>query len=269
MKIIKEVVPYNTVYLIPLGDIHLEDKYFTKKSEKKLKERIEWIRKRPNARAFITGDVFNVATRASKTSPFSINKKLLNDYDGDQMAYAVDLFSPIKEKIIGAIDGNHEQRTIDFNNRSWITEFCGELSTKEREIKYCDISCLLFLKIGKSNKEGDKRSAQTYSGYIHHTTGGGGTPGSKINRVKKLEDIVVGCDFYIGAHNHMSGAINLSTFISNPNNCTVTQLNQVYVDAGGFLDYGGYVERYQLAPTTLGAPTIKFEAKNKNIEVVV
>ena len=77
MKIIKELIPYNTVYVVPFGDIHLEDKYFTKKSEKKLKEQIDWVKKRPNARAFITGDIFNVATRASKTSPFSINKSLL------------------------------------------------------------------------------------------------------------------------------------------------------------------------------------------------
>jgi len=268
MKIIKEIIPYDTAYIIPLGDIHIEDQYFTKKSEKKLKEQIEWIKKRKNARVFLTGDIFNVATRISKTSPFSINKKLLNDYDGDQMAYAIDILNPIKDKIIGAIDGNHEQRTIDFNNRSWTTELCGKLSTKEREVKYCDISCLLFLKIGKARKEGN-RSAQTYSGYIHHTTGGGSTPGSKINRVAKLEDIIVGCDFYIGAHNHMQGAVTLSTFLSNPNNCTMTQIKQTYIDAGGFLDYGGYVERFQLTPTVIGAPIIRFETKNKNISVEI
>jgi len=152
MKIIKEIINYDTAYIVPLGDIHLEDKYFTEKSEEKLKEQIDWVKKRKNARVFLTGDIFNVATRASKTSPFSINKKLLNKYGGDQMAYALDLFNPIKKQIIGAIDGNHEQRTLDFNNRSWTTELCGKLSTKEREVKYCEISCLLFLKIGKSKK---------------------------------------------------------------------------------------------------------------------
>jgi len=266
MKIIREIIPYDSAYIIPFGDIHLEDQYFTEKSEKKLKEQIDFVKKHDNARAFLTGDIFNVATRTSKTSPFSINKKLLNKYNGDQMEYALDLFRPISDKIIGAIDGNHEQRTIDFNNRSWITELCGKLSSKEREVKYCDISCLLFLKIGKSRIEGE-RSAQTYSGYIHHTTGGGGTAGSKINRVKKLEDIVVACDFYIGAHNHMCGAVTLSTFIANNTKCTVTQINQSYIDAGGFLDYGGYVERFQLSPTTIGAPIIYFETKNKNIKI--
>lgn len=265
MNSIKETISHDTAYLIPLGDMHIDDKHFNEKSEQILKEQIEWIRKRPNARAFITGDVFNIATRNSKTSPFSTNKRVINDFNGDVMAYAVHLFEPIRDKIIGAVDGNHEYRTRDYANRSWMTELCAKLSTKEREVKYCKDSCVLFLKVGKTNK-GKNRSAQTYSGYIQHTTGGGSTPGSKINRVAKLEDIVVGCDFYIGAHNHMQGAVKLKTFISNPQNCTTTEIIQTYIDGGGFLDYAGYIERAQLRPTTIGAPTIEFESKHKLVK---
>lgn len=268
MTTITEVIQHDHAYLIPLGDIHLEDKAFTKKSEEKLRGYVDWIRKNPNSRVFLTGDIFNVATRISKTSVFEVNTRLLSDYDGDQMAYAINIFEPIKSQIIGAIDGNHEFRTRDFNNRSWLTELCGKLSTKEHEVKYCKDSCMLFLKVGKSNKIGINRSKETYSGYIHHTTGGGKTPGSKINRVDDLRKIIAGCDFYIGGHNHMIGGVKPKIYVPNVNNCTLTEINQIEIDSGGFLEFdSSYAERQELSPMEIGAPKIRFDGKEKSIIV--
>ena len=266
MQIIKERVEDNEAFIVPLADMHLEDKYFTEKSEAKLKETIEWVRKHKNARVILNGDVFNVATRTSKTSPFSINKRVLNDFDGDQMAYAVHLFEPIKEQIICATLGNHEMRTMDFENRSWLSELCAKLSTPNRQVVCCGVSALIFLKVGKSRRR-MTGSAQTYSIYATHTVGGGSTPGSKMNRVVKSEDVIGGCDVYFGSHNHMMGALEMGKFVANPNNCTASFIKQMYVDTGGYLDYGGYVERAQMSPTTLGSPKVKFSSKYKLVNV--
>ncbi|MDP2693130.1 MAG: hypothetical protein Q8O88_05850, partial [bacterium] len=183
MIIVTENVSHSKADLIPLGDMHLGDEYFTKKSLFKLKGYIDWIKQNPHSRVVLTGDIFNVATRTSKTSPFSRN------WIEDEVDYAVTLFEPIKKQIIGAVDGNHENRLLEFANYSLTKELCYKLSTKEHKVIYCAESCMLFLKVGKkltgiSKKfRSGERSDQTYSIYIHHTTGGGSTVGGKLNRV--------------------------------------------------------------------------------------
>jgi len=271
MLTITEYIPEDTGYLIVLGDVHLGDEYFSKRAEEKLRGYIDWVKDNPNARVFLNGDIFNVATRQSKTSPFGANKRFSNE-----MEMAIDLFKPIADQIIGATDGNHEFRLIDFVNFSLINELCQRLSTPNRKIIYCAESCLLFLKVGrpelnphtnKQKRNSQHSSAQTYSGYLHHTTGGGGTIGGKLNRVDKLRQMVAGCDFYCGSHNHLEGTVKTKIFLPNPNNCTLTEVRQVLVDCGGFLDYGGYTERGQCPPVDLGAPRIRFDACKKDIHV--
>lgn len=273
MLTLTEYIPEDTGYLVVIGDVHLGDELFTERSEKKLRGYIDWVQENPNARVFLNGDIFNVATRVSKTSPFDANKRF-----SDEMDMAIDLFKPIANQIIGATDGNHENRLIDFANHSLINTLCQILSTPERKVMYCGISCLLFVKQGTAdmNYKTNKRrraskcsSAQTYSGFIHHTTGGGGTIGGKLNRVDKLRQIVAGCDFYCGSHNHLEGTVKTKIFLPNPNNCTLTEVRQVLVDCGGFLDYGGYVERGQCPPVDLGAPRIRLDACKKDIHIAL
>jgi hypothetical protein len=267
MIAVTEIITYPKADLIPLGDIHLGDEYFTKKSLLKLKGYIDWVKQNPQSRVVLTGDIFNVATRASKTSPFSRN------WVEDEVGYAVDLFEPIKNQIISAVDGNHENRLLEFANYSLIKELCYKLSTKEHKIIYCAESCVLFLKVGKkltgiSKKyRNEERSDQTYSVYIHHTCGGGSTVGGKLNRVDKLRQIISGCDVYIGAHNHLSGAVKTKIYIPDNAKRSVKEIRQVEVDAGSFLEYGGYSERGQMAPVDIGAPRITFFGNKHDVHV--
>lgn len=270
MFTVTEFIPEEAGYLVVIGDVHLGDALFTKRAEEKLRGYIDWVKAHPNSRVFLNGDIFNVATRQSKTSPFDKNPRF-----SDEMDFAIDLFKPIANQIIGATDGNHEFRLIDFVNFSLINELCQRLSTPERKIIYCAESCLLFLKVGRPPKHGTpikwrdlpNRAGQTYSCYIHHTTGGGSTVGGKLNRVDKLRQMIAGCDVYYGNHNHMEGTVKTKIFFPNIQKCTITELRQVLVDCGGFLDYGGYVERAQCAPIDIGAPRTRFDGIKKDVHI--
>lgn len=268
-----EVIPDETAYLIPLGDLHLGDKLFTKNSEKKLRGYIDWILEHPNARVILNGDIFNTSTRISKTSPFEQNVRIQqraeDDVSFDEMEFAIELLSPIKNQIIGATDGNHENRLIDMANFSLTNALCHRLSTFQRKVYYFGSSVLLFLKVGKSKEKRRFKygSAQTYSGYIHHTTGGGRTVGSKLNRAGMLREIVAGCDFYIGNHNHQEAVAKTKIFIPDIQNHAIKEVRQQIINGGGFLDYGGYVEKGQLSPVDIGAPRIRFDSHKHDIHV--
>jgi hypothetical protein len=251
MKIKEFRTKFNDIYIYPIGDLHIGDKGFTKASEDKLKGYIEFIRKTPNAFAILQGDILNCATRLSKSSPFEQNMDLK-----EQLAAATQLLSPIKNKILGAIDGNHEQRLADFSGYSPMISLCERLG-----IEYMKDSALYIIRMSCHSKKGIPRTSFTL--YSHHTTGGNGrTVGAKINRVEVMREIVANADVYCGSHNHQLGAVPAVTQMINSTEGKIEMVRQMLVDCGGYLEWNNtYAERMMLAPLKIGSPRIHLLVK--------
>lgn len=243
---------FRDIYLLPIGDCHIGDKAFNKESEIKLKGYIKWVKETKNARVFLMGDILNCATRVSKTSPFEQNMTLK-----EQIDYATRLFNPIKDKILGAIDGNHELRLSDYSGYSPTITLCERLN-----IPYFGDSAVLLFGLG-CRKKSVKSPRATFCGYFHHTTGGGSTIGSKINAPDKLRNIVCNGDFYCGSHNHMLGCVHSMVYKINESSGSIEELRQMIVDCGGYLNYSdSYAEAKMLQPLRIGSPRIHLFIKN-------
>lgn len=246
MKYLTVEIPENVAYVIPIGDIHLGDKGFKGEGETKLRGYLDWVKLHPNARIFLNGDIFNVASRNSKTSPF--------ETDTSEYQQAIDLFKPYKDQIIGATDGNHEARMMDEFGVSPLALMCGNLN-----IPYCKYSAVVRLRVGKrESSDRASRYYQNYWLYFHHTTGGGGTIGSKINRVTKLRDLVEGMDVYFGNHNHQIAAAPQDVYYPSIQG-GILKRRIWYVDSGSYLGWeNGYAEKGMMPPTKLGSPRVRF-----------
>ena len=257
MKVKEFRTKFNDIYLYAIGDIHIGDRNFSKASEDKLKGYIEFIRKTPNAYCMLQGDLLNVATRASKTSPFDQNLDLK-----EQIEKAVDLFKPIKHKILGAVDGNHETRISDFTGYSPSISVCERLG-----IDYMKDSAVYIIRMScHSQKDIPRTSFLIYSA---HGSGGGKTVGSKMNRVDAMRAIVSNCDVYASGHNHMLGCVPTITQVVNSSTGRVDMIRQMLVDTGSFLDWNeSYAERMQLQPTKLGSPRIHLIVERKTVNGV-
>jgi hypothetical protein len=259
MQFIETEIKDDIGYILPMGDLHLGDKSFSEESMKQLTGYIAWVKEHKNSRVFLMGDIFNCATRNSKTSPFEQKNEGIGEFE-----LAIKLFSPIKDQIIGAIDGNHEHRLEDFANHNITLAFCHALG-----IQYASISAVVNVKIGKRNRTSNGGNwKQQYQLYMHHTTGGGSSMGGKINRAEKLMDIVEGCDAYIGGHNH--GIVSGFRRIFYPNMQTkkVEDRKVALVCIGGYVDYNGsYAERLMLPPTKLGSVRIRLDGNKHDIHV--
>ena len=246
MRYIEVDVDDSTAYLLPIGDIHIGDRAFRVEGEDKLIGYLKWARERQDqARIILMGDIFNVATRASKTSPF--------ETESSEFQRATDLFSPYANLIIGAIDGNHEARLRDFVGYSPLESFCREL-----KIPYAGWSATVRLRVGKRASE-DAVYRQRYFIYAHHTTGGGGSLGNALNTVRKLEEVVQGCDVYLGGHNHqlVEGARDVWVPSDQSHACVKRRVH--YVSCGGYLEWeGSYNEQAMRSPSKLGSPRIRF-----------
>ena len=239
-------------YLIPIGDVHRGAKSFTKRAGQKLRGYLDWVAERDNARIFLMGDIFDVAGRHTKTSPFESNP--------DEYERAYELFLPVKDKILGAIDGNHEARLIDLFGYSPTQTLCSRLG-----VPYCGWSAVLELNVGNViNKRHDEDPRQRYKRnvyhvYFHHTTGGGATLGGALNRAVKLQDIIQGMDVYCGGHNHQLATGVRTVYRPHPSAHRMLEHKVTFVDCGSYLDWDeSYAEKGQMPAGKLGSPRLRF-----------
>lgn len=251
MKFINVQIPQPTGYIIPIGDVHLGSRHFTKQSKTKLTGYLDWVANTPGAKIFLLGDLFDMATRLSKTSPFESRP--------EEVEEAIDLLKPYAPHILGAVDGNHEARQLDLMGWSATKILC-----KVLDVPYCGWSAVVRLQVGRREQ---KWFHNTYTAFFHHTTGGGNL-GSSLNRIVKLREIVEGCDLYAGGHNHQL-ATGVTT-IYRPTTRRILQHKTTFVSCGSYLDYPeSYAERGMYAPSKLGSPRIRFSGERDHHDVHV
>jgi len=258
MIYLETFIPDKVGYCIPIGDLHFSDTAFKEESYKKLKGYIQWVLENKNSRVVLGGDIFNVATRESKSSPFHQRMSV-----NDEMKEIVALLTPIKSQIVGAIDGNHEQRAEDFLDLSLIETLCGKL-----DIPYMGISGVINFKVGKKRSITGGQWCQNYYIYFHHTTGGGNTIGGGLNRVEKLGNIIEGVDCYCGFHNHKLSMSKSIIYKPNPNSKKVDERVVSHLTCGGYLDYkDSYAEKGMLRPLKLGSPRIRLDGTKHDLHI--
>jgi len=254
MKLISHSIPEDHGYIIPIGDLHVGDKAFGARGKRKLKGYIDWVMDHPNAFVFLMGDILNCASRHSKTSPF--------ESSSDEYEYAVELFKPVKSRVIGCITGNHENRVVDSFGFNPLQSFCRELG-----FPYLGTSAVIRVRVGAREQDSNWYQ-QIYHLYAHHTTGGGGSLGSALNRVTKLQDIVQNIDVYMGGHNH--NLVNGVRTVYRPGRSKMEEHKIHYVDCGSYLEYTeSYAEASMFTPGKLGSPRIRLSGVRDHHDIHV
>lgn len=263
MKTATVTINDDHAYLLVVSDLHVGDKAFGKESRAKLRGLLDWVKETPNARIILNGDLLNTATRVSKTSPFEQDLDL-----NEQISTVAHLLEPVKDRIIGAVMGNHERRMLDhagFDPTISILTLLG-LSPADTYFKHCGV---IKVKVGKKSRMGKESARVAYTVVFHHTTGGGKLIGSKLNRIDVMRNSTVGnADIYFGSHNHSLSTAIVSRNEYNPYSETIEQRKQVLVSCGGYLEWNGsYAEAMQLEPMELGSPRVKLSGRKKDIRV--
>lgn len=258
MIYLENQIPEKVGYVLPIGDLHFSDKAFQDLSYKKLLGYRDWVLENPNSRVVLGGDMFNVATRGSITSPFGQRMSV-----NEEMTEIVEILTPIKKQIAGAIEGNHEFRGIDFLDLSLTETLCGKL-----DIPYMGISGVINFKVGKKRSLTGGQWTQNYYIYFHHTLGGGNTIGGGLNRVEKLGNIMEGVDCYCGFHNHKLSMAKSIIYKPNPDSKRVDERVVSHLTCGGYLEYtNSYAEKGMLRPTKLGSPRIRLDGKKHDLHI--
>lgn len=264
MKSIVTEIKDSEAYVLVIGDLHIGDKAFGKESKRILKENIKFVQEHDNCRVILNGDLLNTATRSSKTSPFEQDMTL-----EDQITTVCEYLMPIKDKIIGAVCGNHEHRMTDVVGYDPTLAILWKLGVDSEKV-YCKYTGIAKIRVGKrARSDRNTLDGETYTLVFSHTTGGGKAVGSKLNRIANMQDsTVANADIYCGSHNHSLSTARVARNEYNPYNDTITTRCQTLVSCGGYLEWNdSYAEAMQLEPMQLGSPIIRLDGKIKKVDV--
>ncbi len=259
MKSVYRDIAADEVIVYPLGDVHIGDKACDMKRFNKYMEHAMIDDGTPR---FVigTGDWMNVATRASKTSPFDQDLTL-----DDQLDMAYETLRPLGDRLLAMVIGNHEDRLTGLAGFDPMKHLCERLN-----VPYLGYSGVVALRIHGTRKSKSNRKGliPQYVFYIHHCSGGGDTPGGKMNRVVKLAQVFPDADIYLGGHTHGEGTYKQSIFRWDRGHHKIVEKDRIFVNTGAFLKYdGSYAEAKQMVPTSRGAPSITLSGSKKMIIV--
>ena len=184
------------------------------------------------------GDLFDAQTL---TAPGGIKAKASAVDLEDAMDRLEAAFLPIREKCLGMIPGNHEERISRFGGIDPIRQL-----TTRLEISYDPLRLALQLTFSKTMR--------AYRLYALHGYGGGRRMGSRAN---KLEDLsaVVDANIYVMGHMHTP--------------MVFTDHKRVYTMTGSFLGYEGYPIRQGYKPSGSEMPFLRIYSDFSKIDATL
>ena len=236
------------IEIVALADLHLGS---PKCNIAKIKERINYIASSPNRYAVLLGDIINNSTKTSVGDTYEEELSPM-----EQMKLAVSLLTPIKDKILGICNGNHERRTYkEGTDLGWFLA-----TALDCEDKYDAVGCLLFIRFGKcfSPKGGVNHETRKliYTMYITHGDGASGrTVGGKANSLERRGQIV-DADVILTGHTHQTIVFPEATYRVDLRNSKVTPHTTVFVNVGSDLGYESYAELYGMKPSATLQPKV-------------
>ena len=192
---------------------------------------LEKVRNDPDSYIVIVGDVLNNATRASvsnvyeETMPPSL-----------QVDKAVELLAPVGDRILGAVGGNHEHRSL-----------------KEVDLDplYQVMVMLRIPELYRQNFAFMRIKLQTnciYDQYALYLTHGR----SETKQKRFAQAAIEGVDAIVQGHTHSGNIGKTARLVFNTRNAIKVK-PLISITACSWLNYGGYAARSQMLPTASAA----------------
>jgi len=237
MKIIKHDLgnKFQNIEIVNMGDLHIGDPAF---DEKQLDKELKKIKEIENRFVVLHGDLINNAIRNSVSDIYTEEMP-----PEKQLEILVEKFEPIKNKILGISQGNHEFRTYKESGIDILKIFAQALGLKD----YYDADgALLFISFGKNKYRDNIR--HVLSLYFTHM-------GGNKNRLIDMADIV-DADVYFRGHYHNVEVKKVDVFRTDKRYKTINKETKTFVQNGSCLKYSGYIQMKGYAPGSTVFPVI-------------
>lgn len=235
----------NTLTIVPLADAHYGSKEF---NETKWHNAIKRIQDDPHCFCVLVGDLIDNGLKNSLTNVYEATCG-----PREQKEWLIAELTPIKDKILGAVGGNHERRTVkeaDDDPMYDVLIRLGKEDVYRPNICFMQVK-LFYMAAGKRKQRCD------FSFAITHGVGGGMYIGSSANRATNFGMALDGIDCLITGHTHKPVTFPVAKLQFS--NGTIVRKQFVVAVASSFLDYGGYSVQKLMQPAAHATTEIIME----------
>lgn len=255
MHIIKRELSaaFTELYITVFADEHIGDPLSNRAA---LKARIEEVRTTPNMYAILNGDLMNNATKTSVSDTYAETLSPQRQLDT-----LVELFTPIKDKILCITPGNHEHRTYIKEGIDITAVLASRLGLLDY---YAPTAAYMFLRFGQ-NVKNHRNQKLVYTFYITHGRRAGRTPGAKVNALMGLLN-VVDADVYIHSHSHIPAVLKQPRYKVDLLHSKITLCDALFVNTAANLEFGGYGEVFEFEPASMKTPLIRLSGRYKDAD---
>jgi len=239
------------IKVIVLSDLHYGNPYC---SLKHFQRTLDFIKRNDGCYCFLNGDLLEAITKSSKGDVYT--QELTPQQQRDDV---IDLLTPLKYKVLGMTNGNHEQRIYNETGVDLSKDIAAQLNCP-----YRPEGMLFKLSFGDYNNRTSGKPFVFWS-YITHGYGGARTKSSKAVKVERVSTWIH-ADWYAQSHDHVvnvapdvylmpdnRGMIDSSGFLSGK----VSAHREMLVKTNSYLKWGGYAESGGFPPSDLATPLIQ------------
>ncbi len=247
---------FEEIDVVPISDPHFGNPLFSKPHFMRTLKFLE----RPNTFGFGNGDLCESTLRTTKGE---IYKQIGSPEDQrDQMS---EWLYPYREKILGLVDGNHENRIWQEAGIHIIRDIARNLG-----VPYRPEGLLHKVSFGKGNNSMPNRPF-VFWGYQTHGHGGARTKSAKAVKVERTATFIH-ADFYAMSHDHVVNVAPDVYLLPDPRTRAeknrkgeetgfrigrVIAHRKMLIKTNAYLKWGGYAEFLGFPPSDLATPLIR------------
>jgi predicted phosphodiesterase len=238
--------------IVPISDVHIGA---AEQMWKEWESFCKRVLSNPNIYITLGGDLINNGTRSSVSNLFEETMR-----PRDQKRLMVEMLTPIRDRILCAVSGNHERRSgKDADDDPTYDILC------KLDIENLYRENIAFVKIQMGEQKSNGKHNPTYMLVVTHGAGGGALTGGAVNRNERFGYAIDGADVLIVGHTH-------KPFITQPAKIFIDKFNNQVsvkpfkvVSSTSWLQYGGYAAQKMLSPTSHAPQTITLCGTKKEI----
>lgn len=244
------------ITIIPIADVHLGARECM---EEEFQQFIDDVKDKPNIYYVLCGDLISNGVKNSVTNIYEETMR-----PSDQKRMMAKMLSPIADRILCVVNGNHEKRSSREVDDSPTYDICAKLDI---ENLYRENMAFMKLQFGGGNIAGAKRP--TYTIVVTHGAGGGALTGASINRNERFGYAIDNMDVFISAHTHKAAVTQPGKIFIDTHNNQIKVKPFKVITATSWLNTGGYSLQKLLTPTSHALQTLTLCGDHKEMVVTM
>jgi predicted phosphodiesterase len=239
------------IELYGLSDLHIGSKEF---NEGEFTKTTRAIMEQENRFVVLAGDYVDNGVKSSVTSPYEATMQ-----PKAQREYATELLYPIRERILGAVGGNHEYRSAKDCDTDPAEIIMSKIGMDDR---YRETMAYIFLNFG-DGKNHNLRNPK-YAICLTHGSSGGQTLGAGLSKADQYAAIS-GADLMILGHSHKPAVAPASRWECDQRHAVMVQRNYGIMICTAWMDYSGYPARKGLRPLPIAVNYVTLDGRSFGI----